>query len=375
LLASTAMVGTNTTTTTPRLPEPVESVAATERVREGGSERRGFVGLDRNERVGPLPDWFVNKLRASIDSNLLMTYPNVDDLDTELAAATGLAPERLLVTPGNDPAIKALYQAFVRPGDAIVTLDPSYAMYVVYARLFGTAPVTVGYNTDLELDVERLLATVVPGVKVVFVANPNQPTGTIVGGDVLRALLARAADAGAIVMVDEAYTYFAPSTSALPLVEEHPNLLVARSFSKAGFAGVRIGFVAGSTEVVGALFKVRSAAEVNAIAILCARLLLAHPEIGEEYAAEVEAGRAVLEARARSLGLTPLPSHANFTQLRVPDGLDPAAIVAGLHVRGWLIKGPFREPCLAGCVRVTLGPPALMEEFCEVLADVVATVT
>jgi histidinol-phosphate/aromatic aminotransferase/cobyric acid decarboxylase-like protein len=111
---------------------------------------------------------------------------------------------------------------------------------------------------------------------------------------------------------------------------------------------------------------------VNAIAIACARLLLAHPEIGEDYAAQVDAGRAVVEARGRSLGLVPLPSHANFLQLRMPETLDGAAVVAGLRERGWLVKGPFREPCLAGCVRVTLGPPELMERFGDALADAVA---
>lgn len=267
------------------VPSPVDSVAATERMREGGNERRGFVGLDRNERVGALPDWFLEKLRKSIDSDVLVTYPNVDELHAELSEATGLAPERLLVTPGTDPAIKALYQAYVRSGDAIVTLDPSYAMYLVYARLFGANAVTVGYDSELNLDVDGLLASVVPGVRLVFVANPNQPTGTILAHDILRALLRRARQAGAVVMVDEAYTWFAPETSALGLVEQHPNLLVARSLSKAGFAGARIGYVAGSPDVVGALFKVRSAAEVSAVAILCARLLLEHPEVAEEYAA------------------------------------------------------------------------------------------
>ena len=355
-----------------RLPEPVESVAATERVREGGSERRGYVGLDRNERVGSLPDWFVEKLRASIDSDLLITYPAADELHAELSAAVGLAPERLLVTPGNDPAIKSLYQAYVRPGDTVVMLDPSYAMYQVYARLFGAHTVGAGFDRDLELDVDGLLSSVTPGVRLVLVANPNQPTGTVMDEDVLRALLRRAGEAGAIVLVDEAYVFFSPGTTALPLVEEHPNLLVARSFSKAGFAGVRIGFVAGSREVVGTLFKVRSAAEVNAIAVLCARLLLAHPELGDDYAAEVWAGRAVVEARARALGLTPLPSHANFMQLRLPRTLEPRAVVEALRERGWLIKGPFREECLVGCVRVTLGPPSLMERFADTLDDVVA---
>lgn len=362
----------HTSARTVKLPDPVESVAATTRVREGGSERAGYVGLDRNERVGALPDWFVEKLRAAIDSDLVITYPSVDELHAELCASTGLPPERLLVTPGNDPAIKALYQAYIRPGDTIVTLDPSYAMYLVYARLFGAHAVTVGFDAELALDVDALLESIAPGVKLVFVANPNQPTGTVMDADVVRAVLGRAGEVGAIVMVDEAYTFFAPETSALPLVDEHPNLLVARSFSKAGFAGIRIGFLAGSPEVIGTLFKVRSAAEVNAVAIAAARLLLAHPEIGEDYAAEVAAGRAVLEARARELGLTPLPSHANFMQIRLPDGLDPAAVVGALRERRWLIKGPFREPGLAGCVRVTLGPPALMTEFADVLAEVVS---
>jgi histidinol-phosphate aminotransferase len=346
-------------------------VAATQRVREGGSERAGFVGLDRNERVAPLPDWFLDKLRASIDSDLVVGYPSVDELHAQLAAATGLAPDRLLVTPGNDPAIKALYQAYVRPGDTIVTLDPSYAMYTVYARLFGAQPVRVGYDDELRLDVDALLASTVPGVRLVLVANPNQPTGTVVEEDVLVALLSRAREAGALVLVDEAYVYFAPETTALELVAQHRNLVVARSFSKAGFAGARIGFVAGDPEVVGTLFKVRSAAEVNAFAILCARLLLEHAEVGEQYAAEVEAGRAVLERRARALGLTPLPSRANFTQLRLPDALDPGAVVAGMRQRGWLIRGPFADACLAGCVRITLGPPELMERAAAALAEVV----
>lgn len=341
-------------------------------MREGGNERRGYIGLDRNERVGPLPDWFVEKLRSSLDSDLLTTYPNVDDLHAELAEATGLPAERLLVTPGNDPVIKSLFQAFVRPGDRIVTLDPSYAMYRVYARMFGAEAVTIGFDRTLEVDLDGLVAAIEPGVKLVLIANPNQPTGTVLGEDALRAVLDQAAGAGALVLADEAYTFFSPSSTALPLVEEYPNLLVARSFSKAGFAGVRIGFVAGASEVVRALFTVRSAAEVNAIAIICARLLLAHPEVGADYAVEVAEGAALLGDRARALGLAPLPTNGNFMQIRLPAGLDPAAVVAALERRKWLIKGPFRDTCLEGCIRVTLGPPALMASFADALDETVA---
>ena len=351
-----------------RLPEPVASVAATHRVREGGRERAGLVGLDRNERVGPLPDWFVAEVRAAISSELMITYPNAGELHAELAAATGLDSERLLVTPGNDPVLKAAFQSYVRPGDRVAMLDPSYAMYRVYASLFGAEPVGVGFDASLELDVDGLLASVAPGVRLVLLANPNQPTGTALDPDVLERVVARAEEIGALVVADEAYAVFAPETSALPLVEEHPNLLVARTFSKAGLAGIRIGFVAGSPEVVSTLYKVRSAAEVNAVAIACARILLRHPEVGADYAAEVEAGRALLAERAAALGLEPFPSRANFLQLRVPAPGDPAAIVAGLRERGWLVRGPFADACLAGCIRVTLGPPALMGEFADALA-------
>jgi histidinol-phosphate aminotransferase len=354
------------------IPQPVDGVAATERMREGGNERRGYVGLDRNERVEPLPEWFVEQLRGSIDSDLLTTYPNVDDLHAELVQATGLAPERLLVTPGNDPVIKALFQAYVRPGDTIVTLDPSYAMYRVYARMFGAEAALIGFDRDMQVDLDALLAAIEPGVKLVFIANPNQPTGTVLGDEALRAVVRRAGEVGAVVMADEAYTYFAPDTTALPLVEDHANLLVARSFSKAGFAGVRIGFVAGSPEIVRTLFTVRSAAEVSAVAILAAQLLLAHPEVGSDYGRAVAEGGSLLAERARTLGLEPLPSHGNFMQIRVPEGLDPAAIVEALEERKWLIKGPFRDACLEGCIRVTLGGPELMARFADVLDEVVA---
>jgi histidinol-phosphate aminotransferase len=299
----------------------------------------------------------------------MLTYPNANELHAELAETTGIAPERLLVTPGNDPAIKAAYQCYVRPGDRVAMLDPTYAMMRVYAGIFGAEAVTAGYGANLALDVDTLLAAVTPGVPLALVANPNQPTGTAMERDVLERLLERADEAGTLVFVDEAYATFAPETSALPLLDAHPNLVVARTFSKIGLAGIRIGFLAGAPEVVRTFYKVRSAAEVNAVAIETARILLRHPEIGADYAAEVAAGRELLEGRARELGLEPLPTHANFLQLRVrADGTQPTEIVAGVRERGFLVRGPFAEPCLAGCFRVTLGPPALMARFADALA-------
>lgn len=359
-------------TDTTRAPEPVEALANVSRTREGGSERRGFHGLDRNERVGDLPGWFLEEIRAGVTSSLLTDYPAVDELEQELSEATGLPSEQLLVTPGTDPAIKATYQAYVRPGDSVLMLDPSYAMYEVYARIFDAHAHGIGYDAGLGLDTAGLLDALDSGaVRVAFVAEPNQPTGTTLPEGFLRTLLETARRSGTLVFVDEAYWYFARRT-ALPLVSEFPNLIVARSFSKAGLAGARIGFLAAAEEVVSTLYKVRSAAEVSAFAVLCGRALLAHPEVATDFADDVEAGAALLSERAEALGLVPLATAANFLQLRMNGRAEPRDVAERLRERGWLVKTGFSTPALRDCVRVTLGAPDVMAEFADELAAVLA---
>lgn len=351
-----------------RLPEPFGPLREVTRVAEGGTERAGFVGLDRNERVSPLPDWFLEKLREALDSALLLEYPATDHVHRELAEDLGLAPEQVLLTPGTDPTLRSLYQVYVQPGDRVVMLDPSYAMYQVYARIFGGRAIGIGFDENLEPDLDGLRESVATGVKLLLIANPNQPTGTVMSNDELASIAGRAGEVGAVVAVDEAYQIFS-GTSALPLLEEWPNVVVLRSFSKAGFAGARIGFAAGSPEVVGELFKVRSAADVSGLAAACARLLIAHPEVAEDYGREVHEGAQRLSERARDLGLEPLPTHANFLLIRLPGAYRPADVVQALKDRKWLIKGGFGIPALRDCIRVTLGPPALMDEFADVLGE------
>ncbi len=352
------------------LPAPAPALDAVERLREGGRERRGHLGLDRNERLGALSEDVCSELRDVVTSDLLTSYPMLEDLYDELAADLGLARERLLLTPGSDAAVRAVHQCFVRPGDSTLSLAPSYAMYAVYAQMFGGRAVSVPFDAELRVDPDELLGAVVPGVRLVLIAEPNQPTGTTLGHDLLRELLVRATDAGALMVVDEAYFPFS-QTTVLPWVAEHPNLAVTRTFSKAwGLAGVRVGFVAAAAEVIRTLYKVRSAYDVNAFAAQCARVLLRHPEVAAGYAREVAEGRALLEARVRDLGLEPLPSLTNFMLVRVAQLIPPADLVERLHERGIIVKGPFAQPGLSDCIRVTLGPPELMERFAGVLAEV-----
>ena len=311
------------------------------------------------------------EVHEALDSSLLTTYPVRDELHRQLCEKLRQDEDRVLVTPGSDAATKALYHAYVRPGDRVVMLAPSYAMYAVYARMFGAEAVQVDFDRDLSIDAGRLIESIVPGTRLVLLANPNQPTGTLLAENVLDDLLEAAAEAGAVVAIDEAYYPFS-HTTVLPLLDDHPNLVMLRSFSKAaGLAGLRIGFIAADAGVVGNLFKVRSANDVNSVAILCAGLILKHPEVVDDYVAEVEEGARVLEEGVRSLGLAPLPTHANFMLVGVADRRPPGSLVEDLRDKGYLVKGPIEAPCLADCIRVTLGPAAIMSDFVRVLGEAV----
>lgn len=350
-----------------RLPDPTPALDGVVRLREGGREREGMIGLDRNERLGPLPEAVVQEIRAAIDSDLLTHYPTLDRLYDDLAAGLGVARERLLLTAGSDAAVKALYQVYTEPGAASVMVEPSYAMYPIYARMFGMEPRQVAFGPDLSLDTDALLDLIAPDVKLVFIANPNQPTGTVIEDGPLEAIVERAATHSALVVVDEAYHPFSQRT-VLPWIERHDNLVVTRTFSKAwGLAGARLGMVAAHPSVVRNLYKVRSAYDVNALAASCAAVMLRHPEVASDYAEQVAAGRELLCERARALGLEPLPGLTNFQLLRLGSERDPAALVEALHGRGYIVKGPFSAPGLRDCIRVTLGPPELMSRFADAL--------
>jgi histidinol-phosphate aminotransferase len=357
------------------LPRPVDGVHAVQRAAEGGREREGLHALDRNERLEPLPEAIVQELRAAVTSELLTTYPTVDRLYDDVAAALGVPRERILLTPGSDAGVRALHAAYVRPGDTTLSMDPSYAMYQVYGRLFAAEPRTVVFSAGPDgpqIDDSALLEAIDAGPRVVLLANPNQPTGTMLAPELLREAIERAARVGALVLVDEAYHPFTDFT-VLPWVAEHPNLLVSRTYSKAwGLAGLRAGVVVADPEVRAQLYKVRSVYDMTALSATALAIVLRHPEVATDYVAAVGAGRALLAGRARALGLRPLESPTNFLVIDLQGRDDPERLAAALSQRGWLIKAPFSHPSLVGCIRVTLGGPELMERFADVLQEVLA---
>ena len=336
------------------------------------ADRSAFVCLDRNERVSPILPEILGSMLSTLRPEDFAFYPDLTPLYQRLSKATGLSHDHISVTAGSDGAIRRTFQAFMQPGKRVLMPEPTYAMYSVYTKIFQGEAITLPYKNGLELDVERFLELIDGDIRIVALANPDQPSGAALPPDNMRRIIAAAQAAGSLCLVDEAYYPFYPET-VIGLVKEYDNLIVIRSFSKAhGLPGLRLGFAVGQPHLIEGFNKVRGSHEVSALSVKLGCYMLDHPEISESARREIELGRDVLNARALDLGFEVRSCPTNFQLLKTPVDLSPEQIVDGLKTRGYLVKGPFNDPALKDFIRVTLGAASIMEPFVETLAEVVA---
>jgi len=323
------------------------------------------VRLDRNERVEPYPPAIASAIIGRLTGASLSHYPDTSNLYQALVRYTSLSRERLLLVPGSDAAYRALAHAFVRPGDRIAMLDPSYQMYPVYTRMFGGTPVGVPVRVNQAIDFDDLTQQAASS-KMLWLANPNQPSGTVIAAERVLALTRDVAGTGTLVVVDEAYYPFGGST-VIGQLSNHENLVVVRSFSKAfGLAGVRLGFVAGPEAVVSALFKVRTSFDINALAVAAGEWALAHPDVVARYVDEAGQSAALLREVAARHGLPAPPSAANFQLIKVGPRFEPSSIKRECWDRGYAIAAPVATP-FGDYIRVTTGTLAVLAPFADVL--------
>lgn len=350
--------------------EPNEHLKSIHRMSERMPERRGRLHMDMNERVMPFEPSVYATLLAQIRPELLCHYPDASPLYERLSRHLRVAEDQLYVTPGSDAAIRLLFQAYLRPGDRVVFPEPTFAMYAVYSKVFQAQARTVAYAKGHGLDVHALRSLLATRPRILAVANPDQPTGSVVSREALRELSSAARDSDTLFIIDEAYYPFYPET-AVDLVREFDNVAVLRTFSKVGgLAGLRVGYLVANPEVVDAVSRVRGSFEVNTIAIEIASYLLDHPEITADYLRQVEQGREVLKDMAAALGLGFPACPANFQLLQFPAAGSTAGLAGDLAAHGYLVKGGFSAPCVSDCIRVTLAGPELMRQFrrdCEAL--------
>lgn len=316
----------------------------------------GMIKLDAMENPYPLPAPLAAALGARLGEVALNRYPPADPagFKARLAQRIGL-PEGQAIALGNgsDELIHLLIQAVARPGAVVIAPTPGFVMYELSARFDQCRFVGVPLRPDFSLDRAAMLAAIAEHrPALVFLAWPNNPTGNLFSREDFAAVLAAAPG---LVVADEAYLPFAQDTW-LPRLGGDPRLLVLRTFSKLGLAGIRLGYLCGPAPLVAEIDKVRPPYNVNSLTLAAADFLLDHLEVFEAQAATLRAEREVLARALAALpGVTVFPSAANFLLFRVADA---DGVFAALKARAILIKNvSHAHPHLAGCLRTTVGTP------------------
>jgi histidinol-phosphate aminotransferase len=334
--------------------------------------RDGLIGLDRNERVSPFSDAVMRDIFSTVQSSDLSLYPDLGKLYSALSEFTGLPVPQLCLGAGSDGLIRRTFQVFLSPGDRVVAPDPTYRMYQVWSDIFQGQYCSTPYNSgpEFSFNMDEYLKILRKGAKICCIANPDQPTGSTLSMNELRLIAKEARKGDTLFLIDEAYYPFHKDT-AFELLRDFDNVLITRTFSKVGgIAGLRVGYAMGAKNIIAALNTTRSPGEVNSLGVHIATYLLHHTELMSEFKNGVEQGRVLLLDAAKELGYIASKCPANFQMLKVPQGLSPALITAGLQDRGYLIKGNMSHPSLIDYIRITLDIPDIMNPFIKHFKEV-----
>jgi histidinol-phosphate aminotransferase len=310
---------------------------------------RDGLRFDFNENTVGCSPRVLERLRQ-FGPEQLARYPEREPVEATVADFLGIKASELLLTNGVDEAIHLLCETYLEPGDEALIVVPTYSMYRIYIMAVGAQVIGVPAGEDFRFPTEEVCTRVTQRTRLIAIANPNNPTGTVAPPeDLLR--IAHSAPAAAM-LVDEAYFEFYGQT-LLPKCREIPNLFVTRTFSKAyGLAGLRIGVLVGDPDQIRAVRRVSSPYNVNAVALACLPEALADQAYIQQYVSEVRQSRARLERSLEAIGIHYWPSQANFVLARVGS----AAFIEQMRRRGILVRDRSSDHGCEGCVRITLGP-------------------
>jgi histidinol-phosphate aminotransferase len=345
---------------------PTKETLSCERVPNEPISRLPFLRLDKNENTVGFPPSFLKDMFAGLTPDIVASYPEPFILQDKLASFLGVPAKQIMLTTGSDAGIKVCFEALIKNGDGFVRIDPTYAMVGVYAKLFGADEKIIGYDRELNLDARVLLAAIKEGVRLVYLANPNSPTGTIINDEDIRALCSKAKQVGAVVMVDEAYYYFYDHT-ALGLLGEFDNLVVIRTISKAmGLASARLGYLVASEKLVDWFGRWRPMYEINAYAQHFGTYVLDHWSQARSYVDEVVEAREWFVSELKKAGLDSFRSHANFVLVKYPKE-NIADTVDEFKRNKIIIKGGGGVFPLSETLRFTIGTREQMARCLEIL--------
>ncbi|MEO8457915.1 MAG: histidinol-phosphate transaminase [Chloroflexota bacterium] len=343
--------------------EPIDVMAA-----RLGLRPDQIAKLDGNENpYGPSPR--VAERLAAYRTYHIYPDPNQRAVREAIGAYINVSPDQVILGNGSDEMLAFVAQLFVSPGDVIVNCPPTFGVYDFLAEVFDARTITIPRNEDFSLDLPALEQALSSGAKLLYLASPNNPTGNVLP----REQLLRILEYPVAVLIDEAYAEFA-GESAIDLINEQGNLIVARTFSKwAGLAGLRAGYAVIPPQLVDTAWKVKVPYNLS---VAAEQAVLASLDDKDELMANV---RVILEERGRMFAelqkvsfLRPYPSAGNYILCEI-SGILARDVRDQFRTRGILIRY-FDSPGLRNCVRISVGTARDTDRVLEALQEIGASV-
>lgn len=325
--------------------------------------RYGFHRYDMNENPEGLPKEFVDSVLQEITPEFLSIYPEPDRFLNKYANFVGAKFENLMATNGSDMAIRYILETFGEEGKEVVTVSPSFEMYAVNCSILGLKHKPVPYHADLTIDVAEIVDAIGADTRIVVLLNPNNPVGNVYTQAELEAVLEKADQVGAVVVIDEAYHYFYDKTF-LSYALERENVIVLRTFSKLmSLAACRLGVMIGNPTLIGYVRNAKLSFDVNAIALLFAERILDRPEMVQDLIRIAQEGKDYTLQTLKAHGYWCKDCTGNFIFVK-PHG-DAHEVAQALERDYRVLVHPYGNPLLKDYIRVSTGSREAMQIFLD----------
>jgi len=333
---------------------------------EGPARKEGVLRLNLNENPEGLPEDFVRGVLSKVTPDFLSRYPDAGEFVNLYAKHANVSEECICAINGSEQGIRSIFMVFGKPGSSVVSVAPTFVMYMIYAQMIGLKFKTVSYDGSFKMDHRKILEQIGDDTSIVSIVNPHMPFGDCFTECQIREIIEKARKHDAIVVIDEAYHYFC-GTTYIDMIREYDNVFVLRTFSKLfSIASCRLGVIMGCPEIMGHLAKCKSMSDVNGFALLFGSEALRRPELIKKMI-DIEAeGHRYVVSELRDRGYTVHDAQGNFILFKTKH--DAAEVGRRLKERDVYVKN-HGDDLLRDWIRINTGSRNAMEKFLEALSE------
>lgn len=332
------------------------------------NSREGYLRMDLNENPNGLPIEFINEVLEGITPEFVAKYPETMEFTQKLGDFIGAKLEEICLTNGSAEAIRHVIEAYTRPGGKMVSVAPSYAMYEVYAKMYGRKHVPVNYEDDLTISVDKIIENITPDTDLVIILNPNNPIGDVYTYEEMDRIVEAAKKNEATVLIDEAYYYFYPN-SFIKYALENDHVFLTRTFSKLfSLAGCRLGYVVGQADGIAMIQKLCTPHNVNAWGIRFAQAIIEKEGMIDSLVAKQLEGKKYLVDTLRDYGYTVNANEGNFIFVKAKT--DAETVVKRMKEEKKILIKVYKGIGDGDFLRISTGEKEVAQRFIDALLDI-----